>query len=130
MSNDMRVCKDCGQNKPLSEYHQSGKYKKLFCKECAIPRNRAYTLMNSYGLTIEEYDGMAANGCMACGSMENLHIDHDHSCCASHYKTCGKCIRGVLCKSCNIAEGYLKGDPDRALALAAYMLRAAEKVKN
>lgn len=37
-------------------------------------------------------------------------------------KTCGKCVRGVLCNRCNVAEGMLQSDPDRALALAAYML--------
>lgn len=29
-------------------------------------------------------------------------VDHDHRCCPSQGKSCGKCRRGVLCSGCNI----------------------------
>ena len=37
-------------------------------------------------------------------------VDHDHSCCSKR-ETCGKCVRGILCASCNKALGLLKESP-------------------
>ena len=38
-----------------------------------------------------------------------LQIDHDHSCCDTGSSTsCGKCIRGLLCGSCNTLVGLME----------------------
>ena len=56
--------------------------------------------------------------CAACGDDlvpgRHTHIDHDH-------KT-GK-VRGLLCKDCNLAEGFLRGSARRARLLAEYIAR-------
>lgn len=45
-------------------------------------------------------------------------IDHDHNCCShavSHtgnQKTCGNCVRGVICSGCNTVEGMLPENPE------------------
>lgn len=36
-----------------------------------------------------------------------FHIDHDHSCCNGG-TSCGKCIRGLLCRSCNMSLGHVE----------------------
>jgi hypothetical protein len=75
-----------------------------------------------YNIELDVYDRMHEAGCEACGKKENLCIDHDHSCCDSE-SSCGKCVRGMLCKGCNLAEGWLNGDPEKAIKLAEYMRR-------
>jgi len=36
-----------------------------------------------------------------------LDIDHDHKCCPTSF-SCGKCIRGLLCSSCNLSVGHIE----------------------
>src|ERR1044072_5080 len=65
------------------------------------------------------------NFCQVCGrtaeeSGRPLHVDHDHTCC-SQRKTCGKCVRGILCHGCNTSLGGLGNDPERARKLADYI---------
>lgn len=73
-----------------------------------------------YSLTLDTYLAMIARGCDACDSHDNLHIDHDHSCCEGK-RSCGTCVRGVLCDNCNIALGYLSDDPRRVQQLLIYI---------
>lgn len=77
-----------------------------------------------FSIPPDEMPGIFATGCMnsGCGATEFLGVDHDHSCCIGNY-SCGKCVRGVLCRGCNISLGYMKEDRDRVLGLAEYMLR-------
>lgn len=49
-------------------------------------------------------------------------IDHDHECCPGPY-SCGECVRGVLCKTCNIGIGYLKNSAYAALNAHHYLRR-------
>lgn len=52
--------------------------------------------------------------CAICGIHQSetrkaFAVDHDHSCCSSK-RTCGNCIRGLLCFECNIGLGKFKDD--------------------
>lgn len=49
-----------------------------------------------------------------------LVVDHDHRCCAST-NSCGACVRGLLCSSCNTAAGMLQDSPRNALRLGKYL---------
>lgn len=80
-----------------------------------------------YGLTAEDLDAlMAAQGgvCAICGSqpdpVRGLDVDHDHACCPGK-QSCGKCIRGLLCNSCNLAIGKLRDDPAMLRRAADYL---------
>ena len=77
-------------------------------------RNRLRDRCTAYGITVEDYDRMLADqggGCALCEKTpkENgraLAIDHDHACCPEELRSCGKCVRGLLCSSCNHALYY------------------------
>lgn len=62
-------------------------------------------------------DGINENG-------RRLSVDHAHSCCPTSSKTCGKCVRGILCSRCNHALERIEAHAnwhERALAyLASY----------
>jgi recombination endonuclease VII len=84
-------------------------------------------LKTQYGITPEAYDAiLKAQGgtCALCPSTEStggrkLAVDHDHNCCPGK-KTCGKCVRGLLCTPCNRNLGWfeLRAElVDRYLAL-------------
>lgn len=75
---------------------------------------RAVQLKHKYGLTVSEFEEMedAQGGrCAICGKTPSrLHIDHDHKCCPGE-KSCGECIRGLLCGVCNRSLGGFQDDP-------------------
>ena len=81
-------------------------------------RNKATLLKANFKMTLKDFDDMlSAQGgaCAICrtttsGGQGTWHVDHDSSCCASR-PTCGNCIRGLLCHSCNTGIGLLKEDP-------------------
>lgn len=62
-----------------------------------------------------------------CNRTERLSIDHDHSCCPSSFETrgrkvsCGGCVRGLLCSTCNTALGLLQESPERIRGLLSYL---------
>jgi len=72
-------------------------------RERALVQRREYHIRRTYGLSVEQYADLVRGGCDICGSGDNLHVDHDHSCCPRGSVTCGRCVRGVLCGPCNTA---------------------------
>lgn len=63
--------------------------------------------------------------CAICGIHQSetkkaFAVDHDHSCCNSK-RTCGKCIRGLLCFECNIGLGKFKDSPVLLTNALAYL---------
>jgi len=76
---------------------------------------RGYWLKNRYQMTIEEYTKklIEQNGhCALCSAVQGsekrrMCVDHDHNCCPEP-RSCGKCIRGILCHNCNRKIGFLE----------------------
>lgn len=87
-----------------------------------IQRNSRKWRIAAYGLTTLDYDELCENGCQICGIfVDRLYIDHDHSCCTEDSKSCGDCVRGVLCPTCNYGLGNFKDDIKLLLAAFKYL---------
>lgn len=108
-------CKKCRHERRVerrTENHNDLKHKENFLWR--IPK---------YGISpttflklLEEQSGV----CFLCeepetkinksGQVRALSIDHDHRCCPGG-KSCGKCIRGLLCHECNLFLGKIEMKP-------------------
>lgn len=85
-------------------------------------RNR----FRKHGTTKEDFIKLIesqGNCCALCkvpGDWQSMVVDHDHACCPKQF-SCGKCIRGALCKKCNTALGLLGDSPESIQAAANYV---------
>ena len=105
----MAGCKKCHQNKTT-------KWKKE-----NVDKVRDIKLKYKFGISLEEYLEILdkQNGvCAICdkdevvlvrGSLRKLAVDHDRACCSGD-RSCGGCIRGLLCQYCNTALGLFRDD--------------------
>ena len=70
---------------------------------------------------------LAAQGgvCAICHTVDTAkrpwHIDHDHACCPG-IRSCGLCVRAILCGHCNTGIGQMRDDPERMISAAEYIL--------
>lgn len=87
------------------------------CNSCKSVKGNELKRDNRYGFTPGEYDAMfilQQGLCAIChrpekaitrsGRSYKLVVDHDHGCCPGE-KSCGKCVRGLICRNCNVLLG-------------------------
>lgn len=78
-----------------------------YCEENKDKRAAA-SRKHYYGITKEQFDEKMASQDSKCAicrrELERPDLDHSHACCPSK-KSCGKCIRGILCRPCNTLIG-------------------------
>lgn len=125
-----RKCRTCGFFQTPDQF---AKDKSVFdglgteCAPCRADRSR----FNLYGVTPEAFDEMRDaqdNTCGICDrsfegvASKNIHVDHDHNCCPGK-KSCGNCVRSLLCGQCNTGLGMFRDDP-------GLLTRAAEYLQN
>ncbi|MGY5055115.1 endonuclease domain-containing protein [Streptomyces sp. 900105755] len=128
-----KQCYVCEERKPTAEFDSYARGDTSIvasrCKEC---RN-LYEQARRFSLTVPELKETLSKGCHMCGSGEsgsvrNLHIDHDHKCCprvGNSSRSCGKCVRGALCHSCNLIIGHANDSIDRLRAAIRYLEKFA-----
>lgn len=119
-----KECSKCKRWLPVSEFYQRGDVAGLraFCRRCNILRRM--------GITAADYDRLLAEQggrCAICGATEEdngraLCVDHDHRCCPKN-RSCGECVRGLLCDGCNTGIGYMEDTPARLRNAADYLDR-------
>jgi recombination endonuclease VII len=134
-----RECTGCGVYKAWDAYwrsntghHIRGRVSR--CIECQDP-TAAQAAMRRYKLRrhhiteeqiahLIELDG---DVCALCGGDQqieaaDLDLDHDHECCPGPF-SCGKCIRGRLCRSCNRLVGRIEAAGFTLDQLAVFLKR-------
>jgi ribosomal protein L11 methylase PrmA len=85
-------------------------------------------LMRTFKITASEWAAKLATQGFKCAICKTevpkgfgtWHTDHNHACC-SGIKSCGKCVRGLLCYSCNSGLARFKDSPELLRAAAIYI---------
>jgi len=131
-------CPKCDQWQPEGEFdpaRRTGDNLRRHCRTCltlaAIGDAEGYrdrqreTRLGVNRATFDAKFAEQGETCAICGTADPgaryWCIDHDHSCCATPGRSCGKCFRGILCTSCNTGIGMLKDDPTLMLAAFRYL---------
>lgn len=135
----MRTCKRCGvklaqlsKRLTCDDCHRKQVYECRDSRKQADPEGYQEAVFNNrlwtqYRLRRDQYDILLASQdgvCAGCSGpntdKRGWQVDHDHSCC-SGIKSCGKCVRGILCRACNTVLGQVQDDITRLVALANYL---------
>ena len=90
-----------------------------------------------FGITREQFDALfesQGHVCATCGTDDPgtsyWAVDHDHACCPGSDNTCGKCIRGILCRACNHALGNVRDNPETLARLIDYLKEGHVTIPN
>ncbi len=103
------------------------------CRTCAKEKYEGedldVALARRFSMSLEQLHELSASQRHKCAVCEvpreeapraTLMIDHDHACCPNN-RSCGRCVRGLLCLNCNIALGNFRDDPKRLIAAVKYL---------
>jgi hypothetical protein len=146
-------CTKCEQCWPLTNFtpdKRKANGAASWCRQCVARRAAAgrsdklggwwdYYLRSTFGITESRFlDLLAAQGggCGICGTampwsetarLQNFSVDHDHACCPGK-KSCGRCVRGLLCNRCNRALGQFGDDAGTLRRAIAYLTTSRGEV--
>ena len=133
-------CYGCGSS--FAVLKESMIKRRYYCDECRCAisdyEKNTYILTASnmdsirrHGISVIAFVKLAASQdykCALCKKSNEvsrypnrrLCVDHDHNCCAGS-TSCGKCIRGLLCNSCNMVAGIAESTPNYIEDLNEYL---------
>lgn len=125
-------CLTCNLELPVIEFTNSNKNSDGLSSRCGECTWKWY-ITRQYNITVEWYQKQLIQQggvCAICkrpetrvdssGRIHRLSVDHDHACCADQ-KSCGKCVRGLICSNCNHALGNVYDDVETLLAMVDYL---------
>lgn len=126
----MAYCSICKTLKTIEDFSKNKGRKHgvhYWCKRCT----RKDSMRRKYGIDFEVLFDSQGRMCAGCRRSDQTrwHVDHDHSCCpgGQNAKTCGECVRGILCNGCNLGLGQLEDNPQTLRRLADYVERTAHR---
>lgn len=135
-----KTCSRCRENKPVSDFYSRirGGYSAA-CRACWAEHRKAGLasdplsdyrrhLWAYYRLRWDAYEKLLESQggrCAICrtdkSGARRWHVDHDHECCPESAKSCGKCVRGLLCHRCNLMLGNARDSTDTLRAAINYL---------
>ena len=125
-----RTCIICDKLKYQEKYKESTiSRSKIWKKQNPDKRrlsNRKSQIKTTYGITWETYIELynkAKGQCQICHTFVELAPSKDKakfSACVDHNHTTGK-VRGLLCRSCNVALGHFYDSKDKLLSAYRYL---------
>lgn len=139
-------CYNCKEIKLIEDFHLSRhKTPERKCKSCkhedqrnrrksqSVEQSRMHRrflrMKQVYSLDKDSFLKMFKKqneSCAICDEQFDLmerksfSVDHDHSCCPGK-KSCGKCVRGLLCVKCNFVLGYVNDDTNKLKNMIKYL---------
>lgn len=137
---DTKKCSTCQEVKTLDNFSPDASrpgQSQRQCKGCRAAYMKKYNARNKerinlrvklskssltsyeYGDLLEKYPTCAICE-KSCKTGKALAIDHDHRCCQGK-KSCGKCIRGLLCQDCNLGLGHFRDNPNSLMRAIDYL---------
>jgi hypothetical protein len=125
------ICRHCNKYFKEEDMKFAGTNKNskrfTYCKECYRVIANADSIKR-YGISVKQYSDLLHDQeykCKICkvsidDISRRLSVDHDHGCCPV-MKSCGKCIRGLICNNCNMGLGYAKDSKDILNSMINYL---------
>lgn len=135
LRNDLgeKCCTTCRVWKPECDFTKASKASDGLSGDCSLCKNRGGQdrKYNLGGGGFERMLDAQGGVCALCKLPEitgkSLHVDHDHECCPERARSCGGCVRGLLCHSCNTTLGLIRLDPVAwGFAADTYLKRGSE----
>lgn len=112
----------CGSPESMVRQRERTRAKRVY-DPVAVARWKLAHRFARYSLTQEKFGQLLERQGGACAMCRRpfaegqaICVDHDHACCPGEKKSCGRCIRGLLCLRCNTGLGYVERMSDMARA--------------
>ncbi len=126
-------CKKCCSDRNRSNYATNrsarlaaGKrYREINETQIKI-RQKHHSRKYMYGVDEVRFNSMLEDQNYLCPGCDKdlrnakIDVDHDHACCPGP-RSCGVCVRGLLCHQCNVALGQVNDSPISLRRLADYL---------
>lgn len=119
-----RICSVCSKEKPLEQFNKSSQGQRSY--RCSTCTSKAF-LRYRYGITVKQFEDLVTTqkgNCAICNKKLEINADgisRTKNVAVDHCHKTGK-VRGVLCKNCNIALGFM-GDSVENLTKAIEYLK-------
>jgi hypothetical protein len=124
-----RLCVRCQAHKPDDQFASTKRRHDGLhteCRRCTADRHTARRYGIDYDAMLEQQGGRCAMcGTDECATGQRFSVDHDHACCPGEF-SCGKCVRGLLCRKCNGGLGFIE---DQELQRRAATYLAAHRME-